>query len=219
MVQIRPPNFAEVIQVARKFTVFSALISACFLFVILGCSKNAATASNFEDGLDHYFQANPECTDFVRFPRTLSYEDPQLDSLVGLGLVTKTIGPPEAWGEKPFIYDLTAAGHAAASSKKPTALCYGTKRVERIVNFTEPGEGGSGGTKESSVTYIWRLTNIPAWAQSLATNKHWSNTDVGAELRSDTPPDKRKGEALMVLTHLGWRVAALDGQLVDDDGQ
>jgi len=200
----------------RKIAMFSALLSLCALFATLGCSKNSATDTNFQNALNHYFQGNQECFDiyaqlkplrgWTSFPFlvTPEYKSPELDALVEVGLLSKK---PSNFGTA-RRYDFTALG---------SAPCYGNKKVERIFNYTEPGGAPAVGGKKSTVTYIWSLTNVPAWARNLAAHKSWAQTEFANALNSDAPEDKHKGEAEMVLTHLGWRVAAVDGSPVRDD--
>ncbi len=189
----------------RKIAICSALLSVFVLFATLGCDKNAATAPNFEDGLNHYFQANPECMSTYTFPTKTDLYDSVLEAFVSAGLVAKTDAPPIAWGHKVLIYSLTPSGHAAASPKNPSAICYGTKRVGKILNFTEPVQGIQG-VNESTVTYTWTLTNIPAWADNLIVDKRFLDTKYARELKGEAPEGNHKGETVMVLTNLGWRV-------------
>lgn len=192
----------------RKMAFVSYLVSTCFLFAVTGCDNHAPTAANFESGLNVYLQANPQCVwTGGKLPGnyigSLKGDDGSgFDKLVAIGLLSKTPGElyhGAGTTGRIWRYDLTDAGRKLASeSFHGTDLCYGTKKVVKIANFTEPGEN-----KESTVTYTWKLTNIPAWAYDpavSATFTHVVQTGGGSE-------EEHTGQAQMVLTNLGWRVA------------
>src|ERR1035438_4690976 len=129
----------------RKMMGRNAMLASivCFLLAI-GCNKKAATTSNFESGIDQYFQENPAAYVIdVRLPHNLPGAHPDLDRLVTLGLLTKAPGPLyHAAGETSttFTYALTQAGGKIASDSKDvlgrwccTSLRYASKKVVKIV--------------------------------------------------------------------------------------
>jgi hypothetical protein len=95
-------------------------------------------------------------------------------------------------------------------------LCFGVARVDKILNFTEPEAGRGGGAKESTVIYTVKLPNAPSWYQTLASGP-WSGRNFVADFADNSQGKGHKAEAQMVLTHLGWRVEAIDDQIVHDD--
>jgi hypothetical protein len=213
----------EMIEMARKIEFISAMVLVCFLLSILGCDKKAATASNFEDGLNQYFQGNPECistgwnnVNNGGFP--LMEDDSisqSLQPLVEFGALSKT----HVKGSQ-SRYELTPAGRTFTSPKNPSRLCYGVRKIVKILNFTEPDGTSIGGSKMSTVSYTWKLANVPAWAQSLAASGEASGymyADFDDEMKKDALSGERKGEAQLVLTHLGWQVDFIDGHMVSND--
>ena len=193
----------------RKMTFVSYVASTCFLFAVVGCDNNAPTTANFERGLNLYLQANPQCFwTGGKLPGNYigslkgENDGSDFDKLVAVGLLSKTPGEIYHGGGttgRIWHYDLTDAGRKLASeSFHGTDLCFGMKKVVKIVNFTEPGEN-----KESTVTYTWELTNIPKWAYDPAVSAsltHVVQTDSSSE-------QEHNAQAQMVLTNLGWRVA------------
>lgn len=202
----------EMIKMIRKIAMFSALLSVCLLVTTFGCSKKTANSSNLQDALNHYFRGNPVCFSLgVEFPNT-NFDNADFNQLIGVGLMSKT----QIDGNS-FRYDLTDAGRAVVSRERTSELCYGTLQVEKILIFTEPSNAVEGGGTESTVTFTTNLTNVPAWANSLAAESNVWATGYGLNLRKNLPEDKRKSKATLVLTNRGWRVEDIDGQPVTDD--
>lgn len=177
------------------------------LTTCVGCNKNSASAANFETGLNHYFQNHPECLD-SSFPFT-TLEDPQDDELVKTGVLTKRAGSRIDVTLSYTIYDLSETGRHSVSPSDSSKLCFGTKKVERIVNFTK---SGSEGNQEASVTYVWVLTNVPNWAKSAFNTQPYSGTGAANEVIGIPPEKERTATDTMHLTNLGWRRS-------DDTGQ
>ena len=182
-------------------------LATLILTTCVGCHKNSASASNFEAGLNHYFQNNPECYN-PTFPFT-TLEDPQDDELVKIGVLTKRAGSPIDITLSYTIYDLSETGRHFVSPSDSSKLCFGTKKVERIVNFSK---SGSEGNQESSVTYVWALTNIPDWAKSAFSTQPFSGWGFAKEVKGILPEKERTATDTMHLTNLGWRRS-------DDTGQ
>jgi hypothetical protein len=177
------------------------------LTTCVGCNKNSASATNFEAGLNHYFQNNPECYNQT-FPFT-TLEDPQDDELVKIGVLTKRAGSPIDITLSYTIYDLSETGRHSVSPSDSSKLCFGAKKVERIVNFSK---SGSEGDQESSVTYVWALTNVPDWAKLAFSTQPFSGWGVANEVKGTLSEKDRTATDTMRLTNLGWRRS-------DDTGQ
>jgi hypothetical protein len=175
-------------------------LATLILTTCVGCNKNSASASNFEVGLNHYFQNNPECFN-ESFPNK-TIEDPSSDELVTIGVLTKRDGGAVDVTLHYTIYDLSETGRHSVSPSDSSKLCFGTKKVERIVNFTK---SGSDGNQESSVTYVWALTNVPDWAKSAFNTQPLSSWDAAKEIKGSLPEKDRTATDTMTLTNLGWR--------------
>ena len=195
----------------RRISLFSVVLTVCLLVATTGCKKSAtasdsASQPNFEDGLNHYFQNNPECFG-LPFPQSVIGDDSFMDELVKIGILTKI---RQGIGS---TYNLSEAGHHSVSPSDSSKLCYGTKKVERVVNFTKPG---SEGNQESSVTYVWSLTNIPDWAKSASDTQpppNWEDSQLfDKEVKGTLSEKERTATDTMRLTNLGWRRS-------DDTGQ
>jgi hypothetical protein len=213
----------ELSKMSRKIATALPVFFTCLLLTIAGCSKNSATASNFEEGLNHYYQGSPECmnTDLLTsgYGNSSKWWNELAGKLVQVGLLSKIdAGSNGAFGEF-YRYEYTSAARATMPPKGSHGPCFGTKKVEKVVNFIEPGEG-NGGPKQTTVTYIWKLTNVPAWAQTLAAERDqrvdalFCDSDqrcsIGMTIRGEAPEGKREVKTVLVLTHLGWRVPGDD---------
>lgn len=216
-------EFMEISKMSRKIAAALPVFLTYLLFTTVGCSKNSATSSNFEEGLNHYFEGSPECMHTNQLTggpgASGRFLNELPDKLVEVGLLTRIdAGSNGALGEF-YKYEYTSAARATMPPKGSHGPCFGTKRVEKIVNFIEPGEGNSG-PKQTTVTYIWKLTNVSAWAKTLAAERDqrvdrlFCNSDehcsVGMTIRGEAPEGKREIKTVLVLTHLGWRVPGDD---------
>ena len=67
-------------------------------------------------------------------------------------------------------------------------LCYGTKQIVDVLNFTEPV--AVAGVKASNVTFTYKLVDIAPWAVSPSLKAHVNDMSEGSEE--------------MVLTNNGW---------------
>lgn len=178
------------------------LITGCVILFAGGCSKKTPNESNFREAINHNLSKSPMHTGFYftsDFPTT-TLSDSYLDAMVPKGLVMKTSA-----GIDRVKYDLTDAGRATSfpARGKNYAFCYGIRKVDKILNFTEPAD--SDGKSTVSVSYTWKLAEpLPSWAvDPLAA----SSDSVLRSLQTgiDPNPDSRKAKAILVLTHNGWR--------------
>lgn len=88
------------------------------------------------------------------------------------------------------IFDLTSKGRAVFTPGK--GFCYGKPDLTRIVNFTEPGLGGSSVT--SQVHYLFRLKDVPSWV-----------TEANGQIGQVPMPDVQYEDTQrFVLTGNGW---------------
>lgn len=186
------------------------LFASAIMTLSLGCSKDAATRSNFKDALNHYYARLYTCTNYTEqsFPRTLpaNVKDSGLDALANVGLLTKSPAPPTPQGTPQAVYTLTDKGRSSAFSAEnpirrgpPPLFCFGDVRVDKIVRFTEPAP--EDGVQVSRVEYTVRLTNVPSWAEDRAVQNAFPNMTPEAFQRQQ-PRDEVLG-----LTDQGWRVA------------
>ncbi|MHB1677912.1 MAG: hypothetical protein ACYCSS_10320 [Sulfuriferula sp.] len=78
-------------------------------------------------------------------------------------------------------------------------LCFANEAVEKINQFTEPGQQMGDGMTSSEVSYTYRYVNIAPWANDPAVQKIWPKI---AEMLSN--PNK-SAKSFLVLTNNGWR--------------
>lgn len=184
-------------------------LAILILTTCLGCNKNSASASNFEAGLNHYFQNHPECFT-LPYPQYALGEQNFLDKLVKIGILTKQKNAADLMGA---TYNLSDTGRHFVSPSDSSKLCYGNKTVERVVNFTKSGGEGN---QESTVTYVWALTNDPDWAKSASDTQpppNWEDSQLfDKEVKGTLSEKERTATDTMRLTNLGWRRS-------DDTGQ
>ena len=99
-------------------------------------------------------------------------------------------------------YSLTPVGQKAATTTtnmfgtRSTRICYGTFRVGKIVNFSEPAD--MNGTRASQIHWIPRVTSVDDWAKTAG-----GEALVGPEIAS---VEKTELEAIAVLTSTGWEL-------------
>jgi hypothetical protein len=177
----------------------SATLALFLMLAATGCDKKAATNSNFENGINHAFAKSPEClfTVYQKWPEDVWSGRTDYDALVAAGLLSKA-----ETKKNTFRYDLTTTAKPSVKGADDAArLCYGFKKVDEILNFTEPSD--STGAHVSAVTYTWKLVDVSDWARNAEVQKAYPQL-VDA-LKDDPSGTKRKSQEAMILTHQGWR--------------
>lgn len=80
-----------------------------------------------------------------------------------------------------------------------TNLCFATREVDKINQFTEPGQSQwAGGVTVTEVSYTYKFNNVAAWSSDTAVNKVW--TSIAGTLNA---PDKTT-KMVLGLTNKGW---------------
>ena len=101
-------------------------------------------------------------------------------------------------------YSLTPTGQKVVTTTtnmfgtRSSRICYGTFRVEKIVNFGEPAD--MNGSRASQIRWIPRVTSLDDWAKTAG-----GQALVGAEIAS---VEKTELEAVAVLTSTGWELGS-----------
>lgn len=149
---------------------FGAIILA---FALFACSEpKAATKENFEVVINKYLLENKDsytCSffgnkfpfvdefgirkkDFQEYIELGLFKEEKEEKLLKLGIFggDKVV--------KISTYDLTDLGKQHFKDGK---FCFGTPKVEEIINFTEPADFM--GQKVTEVNYKYKLKNLPEW--------------------------------------------------------
>ena len=98
-------------------------------------------------------------------------------------------------------YSLTPTGQKVVTTTtmfgtRSSRICYGTARVGKIVNFSEPAD--MNGYRASQIHWIPRVTSVDDWAKTAG-----GEALVGPEIAS---VEETEVEARAVLTSTGWEV-------------
>jgi hypothetical protein len=200
---------------------FPVLLAAGLVVcTLMSCgSKKGATKSNFKAAIQAELDKQPVC-----IITTLPYDVPSwngqrktdgnMEALVRAGLVKRTQmmvarSPMDAMLEDTRPKTVPGYRYEAAQPAKKylievhnpmgtsTELCYGKKKVEEVVRFTEPASVT--GMTASQVTYTWKLTDIADWARNPDVETHF-HTDQFLNA-ADSP---RQAQIDLVLSNDGW---------------
>lgn len=165
------------------------LISATLL-TLVACSPSQTEEEWTDDGevqapskddvrkvLQGWFDDHPQCTPFFEMPHDVpvdaEYSRKQAQAFIDAGLLRQEgevsiADLASGSGERRVIrYVATAEGEkqfrpgSGALADQKNMICYGTRKVEGV----EVGEPDMLGNRVS-VTYRYRLTDVPTWARS-----------------------------------------------------
>lgn len=191
-----------------------AALSAC------GSSKDASKA-NFAKAIDAYYAANCTMVDVPIGTRMLAkftaggfpvsiadtantgHPDQNLDApfeaLEKAGLLTSKAtevvrGPfgVKAPGKE---YSLTDAGTKYLAKPGRSAFCVGHRKVDEVVQFSEPGSAM--GQTVSRATYTYSVADAPAWVSDPGVQAAYPDL---AEIQKP----KQEAHTVMVLMNDGW---------------
>ena len=182
--------------------------------LLVACDdKRAATAGNFEQALQRYYDGHPEC---VALPIDFALAAPvdagaswrgQADALVRAGLLSAVPSKGELTASAVSApvsvqYALTTAGALAIRKGADSflggmTLCYAQRRITKVASFTAPAEVL--GTTASRVSYGYELRDIAAWA------KDGVLQDVFPPIKAALATPNRNDIDGMVLTGKGWQ--------------
>jgi hypothetical protein len=192
-----------------------ALLSAC------GSSKDASKA-NFTKAIDAHYAADCVAIDFsmgtalyAKFSDGRSYPVSVADA-VNAGHPDKSLTAPFEALEKAGLlsskptevqaglfgpkspgkeYSLTDAGTKALAKPGRSAFCVGHRKVDEVVQFSEPNSGM--GQTVSEAKYTYTVVDVPAWAKDPAVQAAFP------ELVEVLTP-KKEARIDLVLMNDGW---------------
>ena len=204
-------------------------IAAIAASITSGCANpKAASEENFSTAIRVYMAAHDErqCTqDSLSFPQ--SYYDraawgPSMtsdatttyDALASAGLVTRSVHSTyhqaamfmPAWTERVTTYNISPDGQRYVSKQQGygssvfAKFCYAYKALDRVTNFTVPGD--LGGMTISQVRYTYSLSNVAQWAN----NKRIDGAFPDVE-QTMQGADATQESTTLTLTNNGWEVA------------
>jgi len=151
-------------------------VVGCAAFLIAGCNTGGNNDLNYKTAINDHFKAYPVCiwSQPKKFPVQAATSDESktegYDALTQEGLLVRTTA------EKKIIiiskqvnnYDLSEKGRTSwtPDSSQPGYgnFCYGNREVTSIDNAALGTNGG--GAKTVDVNYHYKITNVPAWANS-----------------------------------------------------
>ncbi len=189
---------------------------------LVGCSDpKKASDSNFEKATQAWLDtAYPSCFLMSAFPVEskefdVTGNDKMLHALAGAGVlkevelsrkeIAASLFQP-ARTQIQYSYDLTDEGrkyYKADAQKRrdgntAPGLCIGKAKVDKIEQFTEPGD--MMGQKISRVTYTYKVDELPKWASDptvVATHRELAPMVAS----KDTPIKETRA---FILTNNGW---------------
>lgn len=168
---------------SKSVTWCAGVLAAALLFMPAGCSDDPKEANekNFGQAAQAWLdQEFPTCVvhgNFPLVPRQIDFgnESKTLQAMAQAGLVTETPAEVEGlFGGKvqSVRYELTEEGKKyylpdrveTLGGDKLGGLCFGKGKLESVENFTTPAQVM--GVQASRVTFTYRVTDIPDWAQN-----------------------------------------------------
>lgn len=167
----------------KPVTWCAGVLAAVLLLMSAGCSDDPKEANekNFGQAAQAWLdQEFPTCVVRGNFPLVPPLMDVHnvgetLQAMAQAGLVTETPAEVEGlFGEKEqsVRYELTEEGKKyylpdrveTLGGDKLGGLCFGKGKLESVENFTTPAQVM--GVQASRVTFTYRVTDIPDWAQN-----------------------------------------------------
>lgn len=204
----------------KSVTWCAGMCAAALLLVSAGCSNDPKEANEKNFGqaaqawLDEEF---PTCVVHGNFPLVppqldVRGEGKTLQAMAQAGLVTASPAEVEGvFGEKvqSVRYELTEEGKKyylpdrveTLGGDKLGGLCFGKGKLESVENFTTPADVM--GLRASRVTFTYRVTDIPDWAQNGPVAEVLSGQRGVKEILASgqTPIRKTQG---FIQTEKGW---------------
>ena len=176
------------------------LATAVFTLVLIlsGCSDfKQPTEKNFMTALNAYYSNHNEClfTNTLSFPYETARNDQSGAGSKGMDALTASdlMKRQEAKQIGVNRYTLTPAGERAGGR-----FCYGHREITGVPSFTPPQTVN--GQQVTTVTYKYRLGDLPVWADTDAMKAAFPALAKGT---SADPQDTAK----MQLTINGWELA------------
>jgi hypothetical protein len=187
-----------------------ALAAVTFALLSVACNNGTNTDAAYKAAINDHFKAFPACLwhDPIKFPVQTSASDDSktqgFDALVQQGLLTRTAAEKRVIiiSKQVNLYDVSDKGRSAwtpdTSQPGYGNFCYGNREVTSLDNST-PGTNGQG-AKTVSVSYHYKIANVPAWANAQEVKTAFPN--VATALNSN-PSDT----ATLVQTGDRWEYA------------
>jgi hypothetical protein len=178
--------------------VFAPLLAATFVAALSGCSSfKEPNEKNFMNALNSYYSAHNEClfTNTLSFPYETAIRDETGAGSKGMDALTASLLMKKQESKVVGInrYTLTPAGERAGGR-----FCYGHREVTAVPSFTPPETVG--GLPTTTVTYRYKLRDLPIWADTDAMRAAFPPL---AKAASSDPEDTAK----LQLTINGWVLA------------
>ncbi|MFF7065221.1 hypothetical protein [Pseudomonas sp. NPDC008258] len=193
---------------------YRKIVPLALLATLAGCSGSEDTSkASFQKAAQAHLDTRyPHCFINSAFPTKTQDFDLQgtnkaLHALARVGVVSekevsRTEVPARLWQPARtdiyYAYDLTDEGRKYYKADK--GLCFGKAQVTAVEQFSEPSEAT--GQKTSNVTYAYKITGLPAWANDEGVKA--SIADLGKAVASNDTPFKET--RAMVLTGQGWQL-------------
>ncbi len=171
----------------------------CIYGLAMGCSSfKQPNEKNFINALNAYYSHHDEClfTDTLRFPYETARNDQSGAGSKGMDALTASdlMKRQEAKLIGVNRYTLTPAGERAGGR-----FCYGHREIVAVPSFTPPVVVN--GQQETTVTYRYRVADLPVWADTDAMRAAFPAL---AQAASSNPTDTAK----LQLTINGWEIAS-----------
>ncbi len=168
------------------------------LALVLGCSNfKQPNEKNFMAGLNAYYSHHDEClfTNTLSFPYETAIKDQTGPGSKGMDALTASdlMKRQEAKLVGVNRYTLTPAGERVGGR-----FCYGHREITSVPSFTPPVTVN--GQQVTTVTYNYRLGDMPVWADTDAMRAAFP-----ALAKSASPA--AQDTAKMQLTINGWAMA------------
>ena len=199
------------------------LVLASFSLVLASCSsKEDANAKNFGTAIDAYLEKNGQLcignSSIRKWPMEVaknSKDVQKFDLLEKLGLATKEEAEirnmmsisgdmlpayrysPSPSAEKYFRKNPPAALLPEGS----TELCYGHKRLDKVVKWDTPGSSMKG-PKETVVTFSYKIMDLADWANNPEVQAAFSEIKTSIDFAGKEDQKER-----VKLTSEGWEVS------------
>lgn len=202
------------------------LVCITGLFVFIACNDaKKPSEANFTKAINQYLTKHGDVC--MAIGRHFPIDIPQLEQREPYGIAPKLAGLEQAGlihasdttavvhgildplrGSTPpqpvKRYELTAEGkkylkEISGTFGQTDAFCYGRKRVDSIVKWTEPTTVGT--SSQTEVTYTCRIVNLAGWAERPDIQQAFS--DIRTTINGASKATEIAG---LQLTNKGWEV-------------
>lgn len=147
-------------------------------------------------GTDHGYPVIVRDTNYALQPNTAART--AFDALAKAGLLTSKPAQIPSSGQEPetgTAYALTEKGKQSLVKPGSVSFCVGHRRVDEVVQFSEPSDGL--GQTMSAATYTYTVVDVPEWANDPAVRAAFPSLNQLLE-------PHQKAQATMVLMNDGW---------------